>query len=601
MESDAGEGWPAWLYGCALVVLTVLVYLPSTRCGYIWDDDLWVTNNVLLRSGDGLGRIWTDLESVPEFYPLTLSSFWIDYQMWKLKAAGYHVENVLLHGVVAVLLWRVLKRLDVPGAWLAAAVVAVHPVNVESVTWVTERKNVLSGALYLASVLAFLRLSDGESARFRWRWLIAALLFYALAVLAKTVTVTLPGVLLILLWWKNGRVRWRDVMETAPFFAIGLPLGLLAIWMQKHHTGATGVKFDLSWGQRMIVAGKALWFYLGKIVWPARLTFIYPRWETDARLWWQYVPGVLAAVVIAALWMVRKRIGRGAVAAVMVFAVTLFPTLGFFDIYWQIYSFVADHVQYIAMMAMVALLAAGLHRALVEAGGRRAVIGVSALLIVVLSVLTWRQQAAYANAEALWRDTLAKNDRAWMAWNNVGSLLAEQEKWDEAMDCYHRALAIDPNIAGAHLNIGIAYEAQGRVEDAMACYRKALEIWPDYSAAKVNLASIYGQRREYALAESLSREVLAKNPRVTGATSNLATALGGQGRRDQAIEVLRAALTKDPWATTVRLNLAAQLTMAGETGEGLAQCREALKRDPESRQAKQLLEVLETRAKQGIR
>ncbi len=597
-ETQKGASSNGVVLALAIVVIAVVVYLPATRCGFIWDDDLWVTNNVLLRSGDGLRRIWTDLQSVPEYYPLTLTSFWLEYRLWGLHPAGYHVNNILLHAMVAVLLWRVLTRLGVPGAWLAGALVAVHPVNVESVAWVTERKNVLSAALFLCAVLAFLRFSEKFSTKPRWRWLACALLLYALAVLAKTVTVTLPGVLLIVLWWKTGKLSRRDIAATLPFFAVGLPLGLLAIWMQKHHTGATGTRFDLSAGDRVIVAGKAFWFYAGKIVWPAKLTFIYPRWETNPRVLGQYLPAAGAVAVMFWLLLARNRIGRGILAALMIFVVTLFPALGFFNIFWQIYSFVADHVQYIAAMAIIALFAAGIERVVRRYHGHIIRFTTYALLLATLSILTWRQQAAYRNRESLWRDTLAKNDRAWMAWNNLGSELAAQEKWDEAVDCYHRALEINPQTAGAYLNLGLAHEAHGRFLDAIECYRTAIRVQPDYRAAMVNLASAHGQRHEYAMAESLSRQVLDKDPRNPGATANLATAMAGQGRREEAIAILARALRNDPWASTIRLNLAVQLTMTGETQEGLNECREALRRDPQSVQATQLLRVLEARADQ---
>jgi tetratricopeptide (TPR) repeat protein len=584
------------LLALAIVAITAVVYLPATRCGFIWDDDLWVTNNVLLRSGEGLRRIWADLQSVPEYYPLTLSSFWIEYRFWGLHPAGYHINNIVLHALVAVLLWRVLRRLEVPGAWLAGALVAVHPVNVESVAWVTERKNVLSGAMYLSALLAFLRFSMKASTKPRWPWLACALMLYALAVLAKTVTVTLPGVLLIVLWWKKGKLSWRDIAATLPFFAVGLPLGLLAIWMQKHHTGATGARFDLSFGERVIVAGRAIWFYFGKIIWPTKLTFIYPRWETDPRAWWQYLPAITAFATILGLWFFRKRLGRGTFAGAMIFLVTLFPALGFFNIFWQIYSFVADHVQYIAAMAIIALLAAGVELAISRFRGNAIRVSAYALLLVTLSVLTWRQQAAYRNSETLWRDTLAKNDRAWMAWNNLGSELAAQEKWDEAVACYHRALEINPQTAGAYLNLGLAHEAHGQFLNAIDCYRTALQIQPDYPGAMVNLASAYGQRHEYAMAESLSRQVLEKDPQNAGAIGNLATALSAQGHGDEAIAILTKAIKHDPWATSLRLNLAVQLTMQEQTQEGLNECKEALRRDPQSAQAKQLLGVLEARA-----
>ena len=277
-----------WLWGASLVLLACVAYWPTLGNGFIWDDDDYVQNNMTLASPAGLRNIWFKLGAVPQYYPLVHSTFWIEHRLWGLDARGYHAVNLLLHALSAVLVWRLLARLAVPGAWLAAAVFAVHPVGVESVAWVTERKNVLSCALALGSMLAYLRFSPADvasddRARGAWRYYVLALVLYVAAVLSKTVTASVPAVLLVVYWWKRGRVSGRDVIRLIPFFAWGLGLSAVTVWMEKTFVGAHGEEWNISPLERMLIAGRALWFYAGKLAWPYPLIFFYPRQADDRR------------------------------------------------------------------------------------------------------------------------------------------------------------------------------------------------------------------------------------------------------------------------------------------------------------------------------
>ena len=252
--------WP----GALLFLLVCLAYLPALRDGFIWDDDSYVTGNPTLRNLHGLYRIWFELGAVPQYYPLVHTTFWLEYHLWGLHPPGYHLINILLHAAAAVLLWQVLRGLQLPGAWLAAALFALHPIEVESVSWITERKNVLSAVFYFAAVLAYLRFAawavpEGANRR-RWRWYFLALLLFLAALLSKTVTCSLPAALLLVCWWKQGRVRWADVYPLLPFFVVGMGLGLLTAGMEKYHVGAQGADWSLSFADRCLIAGRALWF-----------------------------------------------------------------------------------------------------------------------------------------------------------------------------------------------------------------------------------------------------------------------------------------------------------------------------------------------------
>jgi hypothetical protein len=392
--------FPAWLLLILLPALTLLAYLPVWHAGYIWDDDFYVRNNWTLHDLNGLKHIWFDTEATPQYYPLVHTTFWLEYHAWKLDPAGYHIVNVVLHALGAILFWRVLKLLALPGAWLAAALFALHPVNVESVAWITERKNVLSLVFFCAAAWAYLRFTaESQSQNRRRAWWCAALLLFVCALLNKTVACSLPPVLLLERWWKKNRLETGDVLPLVPFFIIGLGMGLHTAWLEKHHVGASGAEWSFSLAERCLIAGRALWFYAGKLVWPAPLTFIYPRWQLDAGVWWQWLFPAAALAVVTALWLARKRIGRGPLAAFLFFAITLFPALGFVDVYPFRYSFVADHFQYLACLGPLALAAAGIELGLARMTKQTAVPRtiIIVALLASLGTLTWHQCGMYAD------------------------------------------------------------------------------------------------------------------------------------------------------------------------------------------------------------
>lgn len=350
-----------WLPGLLLAVSVFIAYQPVLRGGFIWDDDDYVTNNWTLHDFNGLKHIWFDTQATPQYYPLVHTTFWLEYHAWKLNPVGYHVVNVLLHALGSILLWRVLKRLELPGAWLAAAVFALHPVNVESVAWITERKNVLSAVFFFAAAWAYLRFAgESEGKKRRWSWWLAALCLFVCALLSKTVACSLPAVLLLVRWWKKKRLQAGDVLPMVPFFIAGLWLGLQTARLEEHHVGASGAEWSFSLGERCLIAGRALWFYAGKLVWPVKLTFVYPRWQMDAGIWWQWLFPAAALAIVATLWFARKRIGRGPLVAVLVFAGALFPALGFVNVYPMRFSFVADHFQYLASIGIIVLVTNGM-------------------------------------------------------------------------------------------------------------------------------------------------------------------------------------------------------------------------------------------------
>ena len=542
------DAWKAPVGGAALIILLTLVaYLPALRVGFIWDDDSYVTDNPTLRSLGGLESIWFKPGATYQYYPLVFTSFWVEQHLWGLQPFGYHLVNVLLHAANAVLLWRVLRRLKIAGAWWIAAIFALHPVAVESVAWVTERKNTLSGLFYLLAALAWLRfrpLTAGERPHAPdWRFYWLALGLFVCALSSKTVTCSLPAVLVLLIWWKTGRLEKRDSLALAPWFVLGAASGFMTRSMEQRLV-AGGAEWGLSFVQRCLLAGRALWFYAGKLCWPCHLTFIYPRWEIDAGTAWQYSFPLAALVVLVALWFLRARIGRGPLVAVLFFGVTLAPALGFINVYPSRYSYVADHFQYLACIGLIAL-AVGASAAIFQQGGRRGrELGTlaAAIVLLLLGTATWGQAHAYYDLETLWRDTLAKNPDAWLAQNNLGTVLRQAGKPEEAIGHFRQAARLKPDLAEAHYNLGVTLAQLDRTQEAIEHYGRALQIKPDFAEAHYNLGVALAESGRVAEAMDHWEQALRLKPDYAEAHFNLGLILTAQGRTTEASEHYRKAL-----------------------------------------------------------
>jgi tetratricopeptide (TPR) repeat protein len=609
----------------------------------VWDDDDYVVENPMLRSGEGLRRIWTDTAATPQYYPLTHTTFWVEYQLWGLRPAGYHGVNVLLHAVSVLLLWEALRRLRVPGAWLGAALFALHPIQVESVAWITERKNVLSGLFYLASFLAYLRFArvDGGSEAApngrSWGAYATASGLFVCALLSKTVTATLPVTLALVMAWKRGRLGKRELMPLAPMLAVGAIFGGLTAWLERFQVGAEGADWSLSLLQRALLAPRIVWFYLGKLVWPLELTFIYPRWtirpgDPAAWLWL-----VALVALIAALWGLRSRLGLGPFTAFAYFVITLGPALGFVNVYPMRYSFVADHFQYLAGIGPLALAGAAVWLGAAAVTSRSgststsvARLSTSVVLIGVLAFLTSAQVRVYESLEILWRDTLAKNPEAWAAHNNLGAMLGEEGSLEEAADHLEQAIRLKPDHAGAHANLGVVRARQGRLDEALRLFDLAVESGPDDAGSRVLLGEALARsgrvgeaevhlvraveldpgdpRGHHLLADLLVtqrrfeeavphyRAVLAKLPEDFSSNLNLGSALARLGRIDESLPHLEAAVRLAPESIDALYTLGSLLLRAGRPEESVARLREALRLDPGNRAVRDRLEKAETAA-----
>jgi tetratricopeptide (TPR) repeat protein len=571
----------SWVPAIVLIAITIVAYLPALRAGFIWDDDDYVTKNANLRSVDGLIDTWLAPRSLPQYYPLVHSSFWIEYQLWELHPLGYHAVNILLHAGGAILLWRLLVALEVPGALLGACLFAVHPINVESVAWVTERKNVLCGVFYFASALAYWKWDArrrGDAAE-HWRAYVLALGLFLCALLSKTVACSLPATLLLLIWWKRGRVRWRDVIPLVPMFILGLLFASITAYLERKHVLAVGREWDYSPLARVLIAGKAVWFYAITLVLPFDLSFVYPKWFVNPRDLIDYAWPFAVALVVVALFMVRRRIGRGPLVATLVFVGTLIPALGFFNIYPMRYTFVADHYAYHASAAFLTLVAAGLARASARAGAaNRWVAG--AVLVALLAGLTFARARVYHDPLTLWQDTLTKNPQSWMVHLNLAKALADagddaraqmqfeealalgpdvpethwnmginlfrRDQYDAALSEYAKALELDPTLAQAHYGRGNVFVAEKRPEQAMAEYAAAIAIKPDYAQAHNALGELLVHRKDYAQAMPHFLAAIALDPSLAAPHFNLAALFAATGRSADARNEFDRAVQLDP-------------------------------------------------------
>jgi tetratricopeptide (TPR) repeat protein len=572
--------------GAGLVLLVLVAYLPAVQGTFLWDDPEYVSQNQALRSYDGLRQIWLEPGAVPQYYPLVFTSFWLEYHLWGLDPAGYHLINIFLHGLSAVLFWRVLSRLGVSCAWFAAAVFALHPVQVESVAWITERKNVISGLCYWAAMLAYFRFRPPEPGpgpeKSAWGWYLAALGLYLCALLSKTVTCSLPAVLVLLYWWKRDKVTVRDWVALLPFFVLGLALGLHTAWLEKHHVGAEGEAWSLSWVERTLIAGRALWFYVGNLVWPVNLAFIYPRWHIAEDAWWQYLFPAAAVAVLVILWLARERLGKGPLVACLCFAGTLLPALGFFDVYPMLFSFVADHFQYLACAALIPLLV------LLGAKGLRylgfAEVGITVTggaVLVVLGVLTWRQCLIYADVVTLWTDTLEKNPGCFLAHFSLGTKLHEQGDFEEARKHYAAAVKIQPrDYPRARINLGRVLIVLERPDQARPHFEAVLEIEPNNAEAHLGLGTAFARQGKLRRAVLEFAKALHLNPRLAGVHYNWGLVLMYQMKPEEAICHLTADLQHGPWLAWVCAALGDAHVQAGSPEKALRWYRKAVDLEP---------------------
>jgi tetratricopeptide (TPR) repeat protein len=581
------RGLPDIALAALLLSATLIAYSPALNGEFLWDDDGHVTKPAV-QSLHGLWRIWFQVGATQQYYPVLHSAFWIEHRLWGDSVLGYHLTNVLLHVMAACLVVRVMRRISLPGAWLAGFLFALHPVCVEAVAWIAEQKSTLSTVFYLGAALTYLRFDQTR----RKTLYFSALGLFVLALLSKTVTATLPAALLLVFWWQRKTISWkRDLRPLLPWFAIGIAAGLFTAWVERRYVAAEGPDFELTLLQRCLLASRAIFFYFGKLVWPFNLTFTYPRWKVDQSAWWQYgfLLGVLAVGAGLWLWSPRR---RGPLAAFLFFAGTLFPALGFFNVYPFIYSYVADHFQYLASLGVFAPIAYGLTLALgrIPRNVRWAAPLACTVLLAALGALTWQQSNMYQDSETLYRATLQRNPGSWMAHNNLGSILVKTPgRAPEAIAEFEAALRIRPGYAEAHNNLAnVLEEIPGRLPEAVTHLQEALRGRPGDAAIHNNLGSVLSKipgRLPEAVTEY--EAALRIDPDFVYAHNNLGIALMQiPERRPEGIGHIRTALRLAPNIAELHNSLAnALVEVPGRLPEEIAEYEAALRIEPDYEEA----------------
>ena len=589
------RGWG--IVPAALIFLaTLFAYAPVYRAGFIWDDDAHVTRPDL-RSLAGLKRIWFEPGATQQYYPVLHSAFWFEHRLWGDAGLGYHLLNVLLHATAACLFAGVLLRLFAIGrasatahdekvpdrsaaicAWLAAGIFALHPVGVESVAWISEQKNTLSTVLYLSAAFVYL----GFARERRWSCYVLALVLFILAVLAKSVAVTLPATLLVVLWWRRGELAWkRDILPLVPWLGFGLAAGLTTAWVEREYIGAHGAPFELGLAGRVLLAGRVAWFYLGKIVWPHPLIFIYPRWTVDSTIAWQWLFPIALLAGLAVLFARRGR-DRGVLAAALCFLGALFPALGFFNVYPFVFSYVADHFQYTASLAAFALVAAGLAWLWSRAATalRLWLALTMAAGFVGLGFLTHGQASTYRDVETLYRTTLARNPDAWLAHDNLGVILDHTGRVTEAIEHYQKALQLNPGYAQTHNNLGNAWAELKHWDEAFAEYAAALRLRPQFVDAEMNWGNALSDAGSYRAAIAHYETVLRQQPTYPDGEYRLANALANSGHLAEAVDHYVTALRLRHDYPEAEANLGLALASTHRAAEAIPHLERAVVLNP---------------------
>ncbi len=569
----AEDGAP-WVGGAMILLLTCAAYIPAMRGGFVWDDRDHLLRNPAVHAQNPV-RIWNEPFLSFEYYPVTWTSYWLENRLWgSQRATGYHVVNVLVHACSAMLVWRVLLRLAIPAALPVALVFALHPVNVESVAWITQRKNVLSMFFMVAAVLAHLRYEDRKRAA--WHWCGVAL--FALAMLSKAGIIGLPIVLVLIAWWRRGAVTRGDLWRALPYCAVAVALTLL-FQQPVRDANVIGdeVVRDDGFLARLAGAGWAVWFYLYKAVLPFNLSFVYPRWRIDPGNPVVYAPGVALVAMLALCWRMRRRWGRPCLMALIYFVVMVGPALGFADFYYLRYSFVADHYQYYAIVGAIALIVPA-----VLAFLRRyeAALPGAVVLIAGCGVLTFLQATPYRTSFTLWRDTLRKNPGAWLAHHNLGNLYRDDGRNHKAIYHLERAVGLKPDMDVGHYNLGCALDAIGRHTDAIDQLNRAIELKATFAEAysSLGLALRNADRVDEAIAQF--HKAIEVQPDLLPAHVNLANALRDLGRLDDAVARLEHAIRLNDKVADVYYNLGGVLALQGKGDDAMRRFYKALEIDP---------------------
>jgi protein O-mannosyl-transferase len=533
-----------------IVALTAATFLPTLKNGFVWDDNEFVTENAAVKDPAGLGRIWFTHE-MPQYYPLVFTGFWLEHKIWGLHPAGYHAVNVLLHMANAILFWLILLQLAPRIAFICAILFAVHPIQVETVAWISEQKNLFGLLFYLLSFLAFLKFHDSRKKGFY----ALSLGFYLCALLSKTIAASLGVMILLYCWWKGIRIR-QHAAKISLFLGLGILACLHTIFLETVNIGAQGVTWNLTFVERCLLAGRIVWFYLIQTWLPVGdFLFFYPRWDIQASspFWWAYL--IAAVAIWAVLFRLRPRIGKTAIILYSAYILSIAP-MAFFNIYPMLFSYVADHFSYFSVALLFMMLCGcavtGKDRVLAAiAPDKRGIIKIAVyalttVFVILLSYKSFSLTKNYANGTVLFENLIAKNQGAWAAYNNLGNAYIAQGRPDKAIPVLEKTVQLRSDYALGFNNLGAAYAQIHDAPRAALNFQKAIELAPRMPSAYSNLADLYAVQDQYDAAAALYSKAIELSPRNSMIYIKLAIVLNLQGHKQEAAAVMKTIETIDP-------------------------------------------------------
>jgi tetratricopeptide (TPR) repeat protein len=590
-----------------LVAAVFAVFWPARNGQWIGDDYLYIVTNDLMDDPARIWKAWFVPGSFVEYYPVEQTVQWIQWQLWRTDTFGYHLTNIALHALSALLLWRLLRKLGVRLAWLGALIFAVHPMTVDSVALVNELKASLSLPPFLLAMSFYIDYEDRGRAR-DYRW---ALALFLIAMLCKITMAPFPLVMLLYAWWKRDRLAWRDVRAAAPFFAVSLTLGLVTIWAGEQYdhapAGVTVAAPVFPWAVRVPLIGQIIAFYFSRVVLPIAPIPVYSKWPVDPAAPLQYLPLAGLVAVLVFLWLRRASWGRNALLGLGFFLIMLAPFSGVHWVSYMRVTWILEHLLYIPMLGLIALAAAALGEVerQLPAALRPVGVGVVSVAVALLALQSYLYAGQYVNEETLCTYTLAHDPASWEAHEDLGHALVKQGRTDEAMAQFQQALALNPDFADAHYCLGVACGQRGQYDAAIAHYEKALAIDPSIAEAQLNLGNALMQTGQAADAIVHYHQALAIRPAYADAHNNLGEALLQKGQLDAALGEFQQALQERPAYADAHNNLGIVYAQTNRLDAALAQFREAVRLDPANANAQRNLAAAEqdaaTRANAGRR
>ena len=578
-----------------LAVLTFIVFSGTIRNGFVWDDDDYIHKNQLLTDPHGLAKIWKSYyapsynpeQNTPQYYPFVFTSFFLEHKLWGFNPAGYHVINLLLHIANVILLLIVLNKLGFKWyiSFITAAIFAIHPTQVESVAWATERKNVLTGLFYFAAFLSFLRFEDSSKIKF---YLLSIGLFIC-ALLSKTASVMLP-VVLILAAYLRGRPIKKTIIYSIPFFIISLAAGLVT-WLVEHTlVGTKGAEWDFGLLQRFEIATHSFWFYIGKILWPHPISFLYGQWKVNPYSLEGMMPLIGAIVLLAAVLILHKKTGKLPFFCFGYFGFVAAPALGFISFYMMRYTFMADHFIYLGSWSIMLLIVTGsawiINHIKSEAPKIFTAIAVTIIALGFCAGLSAEQVKKYKNVQSLWEHTISVSPDAWLAHNNLGVIYAGQGQPQRAIEHYLTTIKLNPKYHLAYNNLGVSYAMTNQSEKAIENYKKALELKPDYTESYYNLAAVYSQMEKNNEAAENFKIVVKDRPKYFSAWYNLAICFSKMNKLSEAAEAYKKAAEISPTHPEVHYNLAVTYQLMNKLDDAVIYFQKALELKPAYIEAK---------------